>query len=742
MVKTSAASIATLGAIALLATSTDAALKITPTQKKNDHVLKFKDDKGNKEKVDFGKTVKIPKGENGAMKKSKTKDNCGASKTKFKFKNNNFVDESIVPISTFGEIPGVDINDNSYYTISHYNTWNTDATNAPGPAYADPLTVDLLTDYDVFEKANYVDISSELNSDVTFQSQKQYEMDSGIKRMESELLYDGLMAPITLLYDDDNEVVWGSSFTHIFKVYRGNDRLKKVATIERPHWQKETLQDKDLFHGAYAIYVNQIYYSPARSAVYAFTDACPGDNESGIMLFKTYNIPLEKGDGVRGLSMASDGNLIYVTKFAKVGIINPNTGAIQDYTPTNSDSACNGGEISNNFAIVQDGEDEFIVYVTDKCMNSLTYDSTSQPSLAWQTLYNDGNSVPVEGRLGTGSGTTPSIIEPDGCGSKYIVIADGQKLMNYILFDIADGAIVAQGDVTFGQTDGESTTEQSILVTNNQFTVTSNSYKKYHTKNINGEIKTLMPIFYGDNPRGLETFEVTCSEGVDVNEKWVNKEVSIPNGITTASLNPGNERIYGIGRREFYWKDIENYRLKTKNRLEQFFYNKLANPKHLSHVGKLASYTKWSQSHNKGAEVAGVYNEKVQDFFIINDLIHEPINEAIASDVKHGTNSFTPITDESNVHDKDKITLWTLEGVNMTDGFTNDYIQILGSGLKYNSAYAATEIGPDEEIITGTALGIMRIKYEDTANKDFGAHKSHAKYVRDNDTGDFVLLFD
>jgi len=54
-------------------------------------------------------------------------------------------------------------------------------------------------------------------------------------------------------------------------------------------------------------------------------------------------------------------------------------------------------------------------------------------------------------------------------------------------------------------------------------------------------------------------------------------------------------------------------------------------------------------------------------------------------------------------------TAWTLEALDWETG-ASSFFKVLGDNLKYNSFYAATEIGPDRNIINGAVYGILDIR--------------------------------
>ena len=108
---------------------------------------------------------------------------------------------------------------------------------------------------------------------------------------------------------------------------------------------------------------------------------------------------------------------------------------------------------------------------------------------AWSAEYETGSEEPVAGRLGPGSGSTPTLMGT-GDQDRFVVITDGQPLMHLVLMwrdeipedwePIAPGKdrrIAAEVPVQFGdQTATTSVSEQSVLVRGYGAMVVNNDY--------------------------------------------------------------------------------------------------------------------------------------------------------------------------------------------------------------------------------------------------------------------------
>jgi len=406
------------------------------------------------------------------------------------------------------------------------------------------------------------------------------------------------MASITLAYSNDGRSIWGSSFTNVFKIDRTGDELRMIDTA----W-KNPKDWVDLFHGAYSLIDDRdIYYSTTSDNINAYTNKVEGDSLSGIKrAFQPFHTDKEFTGIFRGLSMTWDGKIVYITEKGYVGIVSRDLKTQHAFMELPGDRVNGPGvQISNSIAVDEDGG---IYVVTNKFMQKLHWDGTTL-NVGWVTPYEDGGDVLIPGRLGLGSGTTPSIMG-DKENGRFVVIGDGAPKMNIVFFDCETGAIVASHPIDFGKDEQYSMTEQSILVNGWRALVTSNDYQPDNP----------IPAPTGDAPKGLHQFEFDPVSKV-VRTAWTNSEISIPNGITTMSAQTG--LIYGIGKR-----DNPNAAFESR----------------------------------KNAEAGSG--------------------------------------------------LWTLECLDWWTGESKWHIPTSGQ-LRFNSVYAATEVGGPGEILSGTGMGVVR----------------------------------
>ncbi|MEM7434852.1 MAG: hypothetical protein AAF436_06835, partial [Myxococcota bacterium] len=330
--------------------------------------------------------------------------------------------------------------------------------------------------------------------------------------------------------------------------------------------------------GAYAAIDDEGNFIAGRSNFMSiFGDSVPGDRFSPIELKRrVFFLPNQalcnSSDLIAGMALTYDGHIAFATEFGNVFVIpvdaeQADVGGSIPVVSTNPNCATADPAIletvSNNIAIDEDGG---IYVVTSAAQYRFDWDGTSLTQ-AWRVPYDsDPNVSPI--RLGPGSGQTPSLMGTREDDDKFVVIADGQQLMNLLFIwrdeippgwqPIAPGKdprIACEVPIQFG--DPAATTvisEQSIairgygaIVVNdvvaNPTIVTGNAVGQNLASALEGGIPAKAPL-------GMERVDwdpVTQSCAT----VWVNDTVSIPNGIP--SISAQSNLVYGIGQRAGQW---------------------------------------------------------------------------------------------------------------------------------------------------------------------------------------------
>lgn len=399
-----------------------------------------------------------------------------------------------------------------------------------------------------------------------------------------------LMDPIGLLYSEDGKFIWGASLTSIFRIDRSQNNFKMISQMD--YSIPDIIENKHM-HGAYSLLAKinseEQFIVAKRNSISAYITDDTGQN---IINTKNFLIKyIDKEDVIVGLSITYDGWFIYCTKKGKVGAI---AGDFSIDIPPIQLPGDNKLDISNSFSLDETGG---IYIVSNQFMQRVNWNpQTKQLSVAWNTPYSAGGDVPLPGRLGTGSGSTPSLMGNSKEGL-YVVITDGAELMNLDVFDAITGKLLAEEPVNFGDpTITKSTSEQSVLING------------WHAVVVNNQYKSARPILSGEAPMGIQQF-VFDPKNKSLQPTWHINHISVPNGIPTMSQPTG--MMYAIAK-----KQIAN------------------------------------------------------------------------TDATSG---------------------WGLVGIDWSTG-KEVFFKEAGFGLRYNSVYAATEVGLDGEIISGTALGVVRFK--------------------------------
>lgn len=378
-------------------------------------------------------------------------------------------------------------------------------------------------------------------------------------------------------YPDGSYVYWGSNSSNVYKLATRNGKLVKLADMSKPG---SPISIKNPTNGAYTLVdLENIFYTVKGTRILAYTDKVRGNPASPIMLLRELSlsskVSLKADDSVVGLNLTWDGKLVFATKYGIVGVVDRafTTVSSLDLNKNNIKEE-DQEQVSNSISTDASGG---IYVVTSKKMHRVQWTGaavTQNPaSGAWTADYNFGTGDTVNGGLGAGSGSTPTVM---GEGSQqFIVITDGAKVNNLVLFwkdaipadwknPIAPGKdirIAAEIPVNFGNPNRKSTySEQSVVVNGYGAVVVSNDYRNLNflpsgtgnplIDNITTGISAFfsgLPLF---QPWGVQKFEWN-PQTRKLSSAWVNNDVSCPNAIPTASSTAG--MFYCVGARDRQW---------------------------------------------------------------------------------------------------------------------------------------------------------------------------------------------
>lgn len=381
----------------------------------------------------------------------------------------------------------------------------------------------------------------------------------------------GTPVPITLAissaYPDGRRAIWGNTMKYAFKLDANQpEQLSYLAKIPR-----EQSKD-DAISGAYSLLDRDgFYFVPEGLTIEAFRDAVPGDLESKIARTHEFTIASEmarEDEIIVGINMTFDGRIVFVTNFGLVGSLSRELDDLESLRlAAEGEDQC---LVSNSLAVDDEGR---IIVVTSEFVACLQWEPQDVNRLeeSWRVAY-ESTEIPANGRLGSGSGTTPSLM---GWGDqdKLVAICDGRKLMHVVLLwrgDIPDDwpglagrdrRIAAEVPVTFGDEQAtESTTEQSLLVSHFDLVAVSNKYgelgpliKRFVRRRMGNDVDN-MTVYRSNAPNiapyGIEKFswDETANE---LRPIWARRDLSCPNGIPTMSEETG--LMYFMGQRDGHW---------------------------------------------------------------------------------------------------------------------------------------------------------------------------------------------
>jgi hypothetical protein len=386
-------------------------------------------------------------------------------------------------------------------------------------------------------------------------------------------------------YANGGRAVWGSILSSddnqgVFKIDAGSGKLIDLY-IPRDREENPPPSTAGSISGSYNILDrNGNFIVPRGRYIDMFGDSKKGKKSSKITLVKRYTLPdsafCRDDDKVAGATMTYDGYIALVTEQGVVSTVPRKPAQMTDENlrslSLNGDAACGDASIpedeletvSNSIAADEDGG---IYIVTSKLMRRVDHDAAKNKlTSAWKAPYNPGTGQ-SEIRLGAGSGSTPTLMGT-GKQDKFVVITDGQDVMHQDLF-WRDGIpkdwkglgkskprrMACETPVTFGDPDATaSLSEQSVTV---------RGYATFNVQNLldydfsgtpEGAARNVLAALRGGDPEaaphGAERIDWDPKKQM-CKSKWVNKKVSIPNGIP--SMSTATNSAYGIAQEDGEW---------------------------------------------------------------------------------------------------------------------------------------------------------------------------------------------
>eukprot|EP01053_Blabericola_migrator_P010018 Blabericola_migrator_1__10017@NODE_554_length_7641_cov_83_757592_g417_i0_p2_GENE_NODE_554_length_7641_cov_83_757592_g417_i0NODE_554_length_7641_cov_83_757592_g417_i0_p2_ORF_typecomplete_len607_score76_07_NODE_554_length_7641_cov_83_757592_g417_i045126332 len=512
---------------------------------------------------------------------------------------------------------------------------------------------------------------------------------------------------------DNSSVAWGSGIHAIFKVDTSTSPMKIIDAVLKPKHLVET----DVFRGIYSVVSNEnVFYSAIGNLILACTDSVTGNSYSQIKALGSFELDsrfFDIDEAIISLNILYTGEIAFLTNKGQVGVVERNLSKLLDltvlaYKDVYLPDADRGDQflhhislkVSNSMTIDQYGG---LYVVSSKLMHRLFYDSETHtlhsimprvplrhtfvtvpanaPSavrIVWATPYHT-EPYPLPDRLSKeGSGTSPTLFLLDG--ELFVTVCDGLYQQNILVLSALRGEIVAAAPVNFGSySNDESYTEQSILVHGAEMLVVQNALTEVG-KRLNGVLDkwdpittleagnaplrltnhaSLAPVVLGDSSRGVQKFVLKKYDtGVTFTPQYFSNHFEVlPTDHYISTVSSGYVLESQFATLDFGCPNS----IPTMSSSSGVMYcigkgqgRRLPNP--LKLAKRRAAMSPFALQYPDGFEGG-----------------------------------------------------WTISGVDWKNG-TKLFDLRTGSDIRFNSLYAAVQIGPNGELIYGSLGGLIRAR--------------------------------
>jgi hypothetical protein len=249
----------------------------------------------------------------------------------------------------------------------------------------------------------------------------------------------------TSKYRDGGRAVWGSlvdAFDRraVFKLDQRSGRLIDLyIPAEREANPPKT--EAGGVTGAYSILDRDgRFIVPRQRTIDVFADSRKGDRSSPIRLVKRFAPPARAfcgaSDKFVGATMTYDGMIAFATERGVVGVVPrlPSRMTARNVRTVSLDPAhCRGARAEIVSNSIAADEDGGIYVVTSRLMHRVSWNAERKTLRpAWQGRYVTKGATSAV-RLGPGSGSTPTVMGTGRQRDRFVAITDGAKLMNMVL---------------------------------------------------------------------------------------------------------------------------------------------------------------------------------------------------------------------------------------------------------------------------------------------------------------------
>ncbi len=358
--------------------------------------------------------------------------------------------------------------------------------------------------------------------------------------------------PVT---DRMNQEALGQPFRSVADVAKSVRSIYKMNGFDR------------ISNGVYSLVDNKntLYANYAGHFIYAFALNNPHNPNAGIKIrssmdFNRIPVKTDPKERVTGLSMTYDGHIIVLGN-RSLSIVDKGLNKILDRIEFDPNEY-----ISNSVAV---DKNNGIYVASDKMMRKVIWTgsklSMDEKDGAWRSPYETGQQPPVV-KIGTGTGSTPTLMGFDNDSDKLVVITDGANRMHLVGFwrneipsdfkqqpGTLSRRIAGQIPVTCGFNKEKLPTfiqsEQSVVVKNYGAFVVNNIGKE-GSKDLLIGVMALGPVF--PPPRGVERFEwdTTAHHWRSV---WANSAIVSTSMVPVVSI-PSNMVLVNGYTKEDGWE--------------------------------------------------------------------------------------------------------------------------------------------------------------------------------------------
>ena len=327
---------------------------------------------------------------------------------------------------------------------------------------------------------------------------------------------------------------------------------------------------------------NTLYVGGSQQVV-AYGDAEPGNPASGIEVKRTWDIPDDGSvpGNLVGFNMTFDGWIIMVTDLGALVAMSRDFQEIRTVMLNFSDEAPDHNAwvdtlglrgqywVRNPMAIDEDGG--IFVASADHLHRAMWMAGDESFSLgeedgAWTVEYSNIRDEDA-GKGGLGTGATPSLIGFGADEDEFVVITDGDPLMNMTYFwrkEIPAGwqqlpgtlsrRVAGKLPASFGNDELQFVQSEQSVVVSGYGAVVVNNEPRNVPDTAPAQAIRLYASFLGNDPLfqpyGMQKFEWD-PDAQELKEAWASPDLSSPNSVPYISR--GSNMVYTVGAREGLW---------------------------------------------------------------------------------------------------------------------------------------------------------------------------------------------